>query len=80
MDFLPFNKQGYVENPSSGEGSIPRAMRRNKARRNTLNYTPMSKAYFDRKKEKEIMTRRLLFTFDYTPTTVDDEDNDDFRY
>ncbi|KAM1253103.1 hypothetical protein ACFX2J_041031 [Malus domestica] len=46
---------------------------------NTSNYTPMSKAYFDRKKN-EIMTRRQLFTSDYTPTMVDDEDDVDYGY
>ncbi|KAB2614584.1 hypothetical protein D8674_038619 [Pyrus ussuriensis x Pyrus communis] len=98
-DGSPTIQQKRVENPSSGEGSIPRAMGRNKARRlkekgkendnyatqheqnaleaeemkhrheerakqiqeemndknmerNTSNYTPMSKAYFDRKKKK----------------------------
>ncbi|KAB2608626.1 hypothetical protein D8674_011794 [Pyrus ussuriensis x Pyrus communis] len=106
-----------VENMSQSEGSIPRAMGRNKARklkengkakddytfqqemveernhrheerakqiqeemnnrnmqRNTLDYTPMSKAYFDRKKKK-IMAQRQLFTFDYTPTMADDKDD-----
>ncbi|XP_070666895.1 uncharacterized protein [Malus domestica] len=47
--------------------------------RNTSNYTPMSKAYFDRKK-KEIMVRRQLFTSDYTPTMPDDEDDIDYGY
>ncbi|KAM2000420.1 hypothetical protein ACFX16_007728 [Malus domestica] len=47
--------------------------------RNTSNYTPMSKAYFDRKK-KEIMSRRQLFTSDYTPTIADDEDDIDYGY
>ncbi|CAN6563863.1 unnamed protein product [Malus baccata var. baccata] len=47
--------------------------------RNTSNYTPMSKAYFDRK-NKDIMTRRQLFTFDYTPTMADDEDDVDYGY
>ena len=108
-DGSPTIQQTRVENPSSGEGSIPRAMGRNKARRlkekgkandnyatqhevaaslrllaeqnaleaeemkrrheerakqiqeemddknmerNTSNYTPMSKAYFDRKKRR----------------------------
>ena len=46
---------------------------------NTSNYTPMSKAYFDRKK-KEIMSRRQLFTSDYTPTMRDDEDDVDYGY
>ncbi|CAN6694845.1 unnamed protein product [Malus baccata var. baccata] len=135
-DGFPTIQQTRVENPFSGEGSIPRAMGRNKARRlkekgkamddyaaqqevaaslqlmakqnafaaeemnrrheerakqiqkemndknmemNTSNYTQMSKAYFDREK-KEIMTRRQLFTSDYTHTMADDEDNDDFRY
>ncbi|KAM2527197.1 hypothetical protein EV2_025917 [Malus domestica] len=45
----------------------------------TSNYTPMSKAYFDRKK-KDIMTRRQLFTSDYTPTMVDDEYDVDYGY
>ncbi|KAB2610834.1 hypothetical protein D8674_018866 [Pyrus ussuriensis x Pyrus communis] len=126
-DGSPTIQQKGVENPSSGEGSIPRAMGQNKARRlkekgkanddyaaqheqnaleaverksrheewakqiqeemddknmerNTSNYTSMSKAYFDRKKKKEIMTRRQLFTSDYTPTMVDDEDDVDYRY
>ena len=137
-DGSPTIQQKRVENPFSGEGSIPRAMRRNKARRlkekgktnddyatqhevvaslrllaeqnaleaeemkrrheeratqiqeemddknmegNTSNYTPMSKAYFDRKKkEKEIMSRRQLFTFDYTSTMADDEDDVDYGY
>nr|XP_028950329.1 uncharacterized protein LOC114821599 [Malus domestica] len=43
---------------------------------NTSDYTPMSKAYFDKKK-REIMARRQLFTFNYTPTMVDDEDDVD---
>ncbi|KAB2608441.1 hypothetical protein D8674_011609 [Pyrus ussuriensis x Pyrus communis] len=47
--------------------------------RNTSNYTPMSKAHFDRKK-KEIMSRRQLFTSDYTPTMADDEDDVDYGY
>ena len=47
--------------------------------RNTSNYTPMSKAYFDMKK-KEIMARRQLFTSDYTPTMADDEDDVDYPY
>ncbi|RXH93675.1 hypothetical protein DVH24_014251 [Malus domestica] len=38
-----------------------------------------TKAYFDRKK-KEIMSRRQLFTSDYTPTMVDDEDDVDYGY
>ncbi|XP_050141912.1 uncharacterized protein LOC126617866, partial [Malus sylvestris] len=133
-DGSPTIQQIRVENPSSREGSIPRAMRRNKARRlkekgkandhytaqhevaaslrlmvkqnaleaeerkcrheerakqiqeemddknmerNTSNYTPMSKAYFDWKKEKETMTRRQLFTSDYTPTMAHDEDDVD---
>ncbi|KAB2611030.1 hypothetical protein D8674_019062 [Pyrus ussuriensis x Pyrus communis] len=46
--------------------------------KNTSNYTPMSKAYFDRKK-KDIMTRRQLFTSDNTPTMTDDEE-DVYRY
>ncbi|CAN6678981.1 unnamed protein product [Malus baccata var. baccata] len=37
------------------------------------------KAYFDRKK-KEIMSRRQLFTSDYTPTMADDEDDIDYGY
>ncbi|KAB2635170.1 hypothetical protein D8674_025704 [Pyrus ussuriensis x Pyrus communis] len=135
-DGSPTIQQVRVENPSSGEGSIPRAMGQNKARRlkekgkanddyatqhevtaslqlleeqnaieaeerkcwheewakqiqeemddknmkmNTLNYTPMSKAYFDRKK-KEIMSRRQLFTSDYTHTMADDEDDVDYGY
>ncbi|KAB2636933.1 hypothetical protein D8674_027467 [Pyrus ussuriensis x Pyrus communis] len=45
--------------------------------RDTSDYTPMSKAYFDRKKW-EIMIRRQLFTFDYTPTMADDEDDVDY--
>ncbi|KAM2689907.1 hypothetical protein EV1_043148 [Malus domestica] len=45
---------------------------------NTSNYTPMSKVYFDRK--KEIMSRRQLFVTDYTPTMADDENNNDYRY
>ncbi|XP_050142198.1 uncharacterized protein LOC126618150 [Malus sylvestris] len=130
-DGSPTIQQTRVENPSSGEGSIPRAMGQNKARRlkekgkanddyaaqhevadslrliaeqnaleaeerkcrheerakqiqeemddknmerNTSNYTPKNKAYFDTKKKK-IMTRRQLFTFDYTPTMADDEDD-----
>ncbi|TQD73006.1 hypothetical protein C1H46_041468, partial [Malus baccata] len=47
--------------------------------RNTSNYTPMSKTYFDRKKN-EIMSRRQLFTSDYTPTMADDEDDIDYGY
>ena len=47
---------------------------------NTSNYTPMSKAYFDRKKKEEIMSRRQLFTSDYTPTMADDEDDVDYGY
>ncbi|XP_050133099.1 uncharacterized protein LOC126609146 [Malus sylvestris] len=135
-DGSPTIQQTRVENPSSGEGSIPRAIGRNKARRlkekgkanddyaaqhevvaslrlmaeqnaleaeerkcrheerakqiqeemddknmemNTSNYTPMSKAYFDRKK-KEIMTRWQLFTSDYAPTMADDEDDVDYGY
>ncbi|XP_050103210.1 uncharacterized protein LOC126582948, partial [Malus sylvestris] len=127
-------QQIRVENPSSDEGSLPRAMGLNKARRlkekgkanddyaaqqevaaslrllaeqnvivaeernrrhderakqiqqkmdyknmemNTTNYIPMSKTHFDRKKKKEIMTRRQFFTFNYTPTMVDDEDDVD---
>ncbi|KAB2617992.1 hypothetical protein D8674_013861 [Pyrus ussuriensis x Pyrus communis] len=46
--------------------------------RNTLNYTSM-KAYFDWKK-RDIMTRQQLFTSDYTPTMVDDEDDVDYGY
>ncbi|CAN6686751.1 unnamed protein product [Malus baccata var. baccata] len=46
---------------------------------NTSDYTPMNKAYFDRKK-KEIMARRQLFTSDYTPTMTDDEDDIDYGY
>ncbi|TQE10486.1 hypothetical protein C1H46_003941 [Malus baccata] len=129
-------QQTRVENLSLGEGSIVRAMRRNKVRMlkekgkanddyaaqhevvaslrllveqnafeaeekkcrqeerakqiqeemddknmemHTSNYTPMSKAYFDRKK-KEIMSRRQLFTSDYTPTMADDEDDVDYGY
>ncbi|KAB2600307.1 hypothetical protein D8674_010578 [Pyrus ussuriensis x Pyrus communis] len=126
-------QQTRVENPSSGEGSIPMAMGLNKAQRlkekgkanhdyvanmkwqphcdywrskmplrrkkgsvgmkngtnkykkrknmerNTSNYTSMSKTYFDRKK-KEIMSRRQLFTSDYTPTVADDEDDVDYGY
>ncbi|KAB2597395.1 hypothetical protein D8674_000315 [Pyrus ussuriensis x Pyrus communis] len=110
-DGSPTTQQTRVENPSSGEGSIPKAMGRNKARRlkekgkanddyaaqyevvaslrlmaeqnaleaeerkcrheervkqiqeemddknmerNTSNYTPMSKAYFDREKKKKL--------------------------
>ncbi|KAB2624538.1 hypothetical protein D8674_016198 [Pyrus ussuriensis x Pyrus communis] len=136
-DGYPTIQQIRVENPSSGEGSIPTAMGRNNARRlkekgktnddytpqhevaaslrllaeqnavkaeerkfrheerakqiqeemndknvesNTSNYTPMSKAYFDRKKKKEIMSRQQLFTFDYTPTMADDEDDVDYGY
>ncbi|KAB2595055.1 hypothetical protein D8674_030505 [Pyrus ussuriensis x Pyrus communis] len=115
-DGSPTIQQKRVENPSSGEGSIPRAMGRNNARRlkekgkandnyaaqherrheerakqiqeemddknmerNTSNYTRMSKAYFDRKK-KEIMSRRQLFTSDYTLTIADDEDDVDYGY
>ncbi|XP_050102128.1 uncharacterized protein LOC126582161, partial [Malus sylvestris] len=131
-DGSPTIQQTRVENPSSGEGSIPRAMGRNKARRlkekgkanddyaaqhevaaplrllaeqnalkveemkcrheewakqiqeemddknmemNTSNYTPISKAYFDRK--NKIMSRRQLFTSDYTPMMADDEDDVD---
>ena len=48
--------------------------------RNTSNYTPISKAYFDRRKKKEIRTRRQLFTSDYTPTMTDDEDDVDYGY
>ncbi|KAB2634516.1 hypothetical protein D8674_040414 [Pyrus ussuriensis x Pyrus communis] len=134
-DGSPTIQQIRVENSSSNEGSIPRAMRRNKPRRlkekgkanddynaqhevaaslrlmaeqnaleaeerksrqeeqakqiqeemddknmerNTSNYTPMIKAYFDR--EKKIMTQRQLFTFDYTPTMADDEDDVDYGY
>ncbi|KAB2621297.1 E3 ubiquitin-protein ligase ARI8 [Pyrus ussuriensis x Pyrus communis] len=47
---------------------------------NTSNYSPMSKAYFDRKKKKEIMSRRQLFTSDYTPTMTDDKDDVDYGY
>ena len=47
--------------------------------RNTSNYTPMSKAYFDMKK-KEIMARRQLFTSNYTPTMADDKDDVDYPY
>ncbi|KAM1142660.1 hypothetical protein ACFX2B_031270 [Malus domestica] len=42
--------------------------------RNILEYTPMSKAYFDRKK-REIMARRELFTSDYAPTMGDEDDD-----
>ena len=127
----PIIQETRVENPSLGESSIPRAMRRNKARklkkngkakddlafreemmsslrlmaeqnaldveerkrrheewakqiqeemddrnmqRNTSEYTPMSKAYFDRKMG-EIMARRELFTSDYTPTMADEDDD-----
>ncbi|KAB2630712.1 hypothetical protein D8674_008231 [Pyrus ussuriensis x Pyrus communis] len=137
-------QQTRVENRSSGEGSIPRAMGRNKARRlkekgkanddyaaqqemvtslrlmvtslrlmleqtaleakegnrrheerakqiqeemdnknmemNTSNYTPMSKAYFDRKKKEEIMTQPHLFTSNYTSTMTDDKDDVDYGY
>ncbi|CAN6703292.1 unnamed protein product [Malus baccata var. baccata] len=31
-------------------------------------------------KKKEIMSRWQLFTFDYTPTMTDDEDDVDYRY
>ncbi|CAN6548408.1 unnamed protein product [Malus baccata var. baccata] len=41
--------------------------------RNTSDYTPMSKTYFDRKK-REIIARLELFRSDYTPTMVDDDD------
>ena len=47
--------------------------------RNTTDYTPMSKAYFDRKK-REIMHRRQLFNDDYTPTMADDEDDVNYGY
>ncbi|KAM1537980.1 hypothetical protein PS1_002865 [Malus domestica] len=43
--------------------------------RNTSDYAPMNKAYFDRKK-REIMVRRELFTSDYTPSMADDDDDD----
>ncbi|TQD83386.1 hypothetical protein C1H46_031031 [Malus baccata] len=46
--------------------------------RNTSDYTPMSKTYFDRKK-REIMARRELFTSDYNPTIAADDD-DDYRF
>ncbi|KAB2607187.1 hypothetical protein D8674_006904 [Pyrus ussuriensis x Pyrus communis] len=42
--------------------------------RNTSDYTPMSKVYFDRKK-REIMARRELFTSNYNPTMADDDDD-----
>ncbi|KAM1609639.1 hypothetical protein ACFX1R_023125 [Malus domestica] len=42
--------------------------------RNTLDYTPMSKAYFDRKK-REIMAQRELITSGYTPTMADEDDD-----
>ncbi|KAB2595963.1 hypothetical protein D8674_031413 [Pyrus ussuriensis x Pyrus communis] len=42
--------------------------------RNTSDYTPMSKTYFDRKKRK-IMTQWELFTSDYTPTMADEDDD-----
>ncbi|KAB2600562.1 hypothetical protein D8674_042121 [Pyrus ussuriensis x Pyrus communis] len=49
---------------------------------NTSDYSPMSKAYFDKKKKKkkkrEIMARRQLFTSDYTPTMANDEDDVDY--
>ncbi|KAB2625240.1 hypothetical protein D8674_016900 [Pyrus ussuriensis x Pyrus communis] len=41
--------------------------------KNTSEYTPMSKAYFNRKKG-EIMARQELFTSDYTPTMADEDD------
>ncbi|RXH88019.1 hypothetical protein DVH24_037664 [Malus domestica] len=118
----PIVQETRVENLSSSEGSIPRAIRRNKTRRarqemessiqfvaeqnafaveernrrheeqakqiqeetddrnmqrNTSDYTPMSKAYFDRKK-REIMVQRELFISDYNPTMADDDD-DNYR-
>ncbi|KAM1877690.1 hypothetical protein ACFX14_039757 [Malus domestica] len=117
-DGSPTIQQTRVENPSSGEGSIPRVMGRNKARRlkekgkanddyaaqhevaaslrllagqnaleveerkcrhekrakqiqeemddknmkmNTLNYTPMSKAYFDRKKKRNYELTTVVY-------------------
>ncbi|TQE01625.1 hypothetical protein C1H46_012764 [Malus baccata] len=42
--------------------------------RNTSDYTPMSKAYFDRKK-RGIMAQKKLFTSDYTPTMTDEDDD-----
>ncbi|KAB2598599.1 hypothetical protein D8674_001519 [Pyrus ussuriensis x Pyrus communis] len=129
----PIIQEIRVENSSSGESSIPRAMGQNKARklklkgkakddlafrekmtsslrlmaeqnafaveerkrmheerakqiqeemddrnmqRNTLKYTPMSKAYLVREK-REIMVLRKLFTSDYTPTMA--HEDDDYR-
>ncbi|KAB2595905.1 hypothetical protein D8674_031355 [Pyrus ussuriensis x Pyrus communis] len=41
---------------------------------NTMNYTPMSKAYFDRKM-REIMSLWELFTSNYIPTMADEDDD-----
>ncbi|KAB2629010.1 hypothetical protein D8674_033805 [Pyrus ussuriensis x Pyrus communis] len=42
--------------------------------RNTSDYTPICKSYFDREK-REIMAQRELCTSDYTPTMADDDDD-----
>ncbi|KAM2990264.1 hypothetical protein FF2_004131 [Malus domestica] len=48
--------------------------------RNTTNYTPISKVYFDKKIIIIIMTRRQLFISDYTSTMANDEDDIDYGY
>ncbi|KAB2598338.1 hypothetical protein D8674_001258 [Pyrus ussuriensis x Pyrus communis] len=119
-------QQKRVENPSSSEGSIPRAMRRNKAKRlkekgkvndnyaaqhevaaslrllveqNALKAEVMKRRHEEQAKQiqeevndknmerntsnytlMKIMSRRQLFTSDYTPTMADDEDDVDYGY
>ncbi|KAB2608499.1 hypothetical protein D8674_011667 [Pyrus ussuriensis x Pyrus communis] len=125
-DGSPTIQQKRVENPSSGEGFIPRAMGRNKARRlkekgktndnyaaqhevaaslrllaeqNALEAEEMKRRHEERAKQiqeemddknmerntsnytpMKIMSRRQLFTSDYTPTMADDEDDVDYGY
>ncbi|XP_068317045.1 uncharacterized protein [Pyrus communis] len=53
---------------------IQEEMANRNMQRNTSEYTPMSKACFDRKK-REIMAQQELFISNYTPTMVDEDDD-----
>ncbi|KAB2616929.1 hypothetical protein D8674_012798 [Pyrus ussuriensis x Pyrus communis] len=47
--------------------------------RNNSNYTPMRKAYFDRKQKRNYEPTAVVSS-NYTPTMADDEDDVDYGY
>ncbi|KAB2623271.1 hypothetical protein D8674_025499 [Pyrus ussuriensis x Pyrus communis] len=63
-------KHRHEERPKQ----IQEEMNDRNMQRNTLAYTPMSKAYFHSKK-REIMARRELFISNYAPTMGDEDDD-----